>query len=81
MDIRIFLAEKFFIVTCGAQISAYSLWYAIPKHELLMNDPSMMFAHIDNPPSSLESDTYLIINGTKWPIMGGMNQTLNTGVK
>lgn len=47
-----------------------------------MNDPLMMFAHVQ-PPSSgtLESDTFLIINGTKWPIMGGMNQTSSTGVK
>lgn len=46
-----------------------------------MNDPLMMFVNVDSPSSSLESDTFLIINGTKWPIMGGMNQTLNTGVK
>lgn len=46
-----------------------------------MNDPLMMFVNVYPPSSSLESDTFLIINGTKWPIMGGMNQTLSTGVK
>lgn len=74
-------AYKFFNTNCGAHISAYSLWYAIPKHDLIINDLSMMFAHVDNGSATLESDTYMIINGTKWPIMGGMNQTLSTGVK
>lgn len=46
-----------------------------------MNDPLMMFVKVESPSGTLESDTFLIINGTKWPIMGGMNQTLSTGVK
>ena len=73
-------ANKFFD-DCGGKILAYSLWNAIPKHSLLMNDLTMMFAHVQSGAENLESDTFLIINGTKWPIMGGMNQTLSTGVK
>jgi hypothetical protein len=66
-------AYKFFN-GCANKIYSYNIWQAIPKHPLLMNDPLMMFAHVQ-PPSSgtLESDTFLIINGTKWPIMGGLN--------
>jgi hypothetical protein len=54
--------------------------HVIPKHPLLVNDPLMMFAYTPNK-GQLESDTFMIINGTKWPIMGGMNQTSSMGVK
>jgi hypothetical protein len=74
-------AGKFFN-DCAVEILAYTLWDAIPKHQYELNDPLMMFAHAQPPYSgTLESDTFLIINGTKWPIMGGLNQTSGAGVK
>lgn len=59
---------------------ASMLMHVIPKHPLLINDPLTMFAHTTNK-GQLEWDTFMIINGTKWPILGGMNQTLSMGVK
>lgn len=55
------------------------LMNAIPRHPLIINDPLMMFAHTSNR-GQLESDTFMIINGTKWPILGGLNQTYSMGV-
>jgi hypothetical protein len=40
-----------------------------------------MFAHNMNASSTLQFDTYLIINGSKWPIVGGLNHTASAGVK
>lgn len=53
----------------------------MPKHPLQLNDPLMMFYRVSPPSPELESDMYLIINGTKWPILGASNHTAGHGVK
>lgn len=40
-----------------------------------------MFAQFKAGENDLESDIFMIINGTRWPIVGRMNQTLSSGVK
>lgn len=80
MEIDGGLALKYFN-DCGGQMYAYTLWDAIPKHPLRISDPTMMFIQSQPWSADLESNVYMIINGTKWPIMGGLNQTAGIGVK
>lgn len=44
---------RLFNLDCGNKIPAYSLWDAIPKHNLKMNDPSMMFVRIQHASNTL----------------------------
>lgn len=46
----------------------------------MMNDPMMMFAYAPDAKDILVSDLFAIMNGTKWPIMGGFNQIYASGV-
>ncbi len=80
MEIGLSQYSRFF-KDCGIRIYSYTHWSALPKHPLLINDPALMFAQLKQGENSLESDMFMIINGTKWPIIGRMNQTLSSGVK
>lgn len=60
-----------------AQFIVRTLWDVIPKHELLINDPNLMVAFAED---TKEFPVYLIINGTKMPLLGGFNQTNNFGI-
>lgn len=60
-----------------AQFLVRTLWDVIPKHSMLINDPNVMVAFA---PDTKEFPVYLLINGTKMPFLGGLNQTSNFGI-
>jgi hypothetical protein len=70
-----------FRITVGidGQYITKSLWDNIPKHALFISDPNIMVAYAkDSTDPSMQF--FLLINQTKWPFLGGGNQTLSFGI-
>ncbi len=67
-----------FRITGGdGQFIGTQLWANIPKHNLTVIDPNLMVAYATD---GVEFTHFLLINGTKWPFLGGGNQTASWGI-
>ena len=61
----------------GSQYICSQLWANMPKHNLTIIDPNLMVAYATD---GVEFTHFLLINGTKWPFLGGGNQTASMGI-
>jgi len=63
----------------NSQFIARSIWDVIPKHRLIINDPNVRVAYAKDS-KDFRKQYFLIVNGTKWPFIGGANQTATWGI-